>query len=168
METPAKLSGALTHPTHTQEGGGDTLTCRPPSRQLEEEKQGEEKGEQRAPAAILHFLRAGETQGRRQVNTYREEAGPAHSSGPQSRQEGSGLATVPSRSTDFPTAHYADGRGATTLTPRKPSQPFGNFPSLLCPQDQTLPASAQGPRPCLHESQATRPGTQGPDSGPSP
>ena len=58
-----------------RKGDGDTLTYRPPSRQLEEEKQGGETGEQRASAAILHFLRAGETHGRRQENTYRDEEG---------------------------------------------------------------------------------------------
>lgn len=32
----------------------------------------------------------------------------------------------------------------TTLTPRNPSQTFGNFPSLLCPQDQTFPPQHRG------------------------
>ena len=60
----------------TQEEEWGILTCETPERQLCEEEQRDEVAEHRAMEEVLHLLRAGETQSRRQTQGWPRAQGP--------------------------------------------------------------------------------------------
>lgn len=78
-------------------------------------------GEQRAPAAILHFLRAGETQGRGQVTHPEKKQGQPTVLGLRADSRAQGWQQSPVGAQHFLLLSMLMGGGPTTLMPRKPS-----------------------------------------------
>ena len=74
----------------TQEEWWGILTCETPSRQLGKEEQRDDVAEHRAMEEVLHLLRAGKTQGRRQTQGWPRAQGPRWGGGLRARNSPAG------------------------------------------------------------------------------